>query len=245
MAAEPAGRTFDRRPGNTHHANAHADRTGPGDPLRPGQRPGRGVRAVESRPNSRAPPHLAGCRYPDVMPCDLTVLPEEARHGREVRADLALRNVPAQILDAVQPSRLVRTIEIELPAQQCLEDVGFTSAFDGVHERAPRLPGAPSNALRRRRARCNIALRLAAFSPCVAAISSCDQPCAYASHSRLRSRGLSCSIARSRSMCRATRSATLPPPAGSIASSCSPSAVVRWGARRRWSYTRFVAMRNR
>src|SRR5688500_14198878 len=77
VAAEPAGRAVDRRPGETHHADAHADGTGPGDSLRPRQRPGRGVRAVEPRPNSGAPPHLAGCGHPDVMSCDLTVLPEQ------------------------------------------------------------------------------------------------------------------------------------------------------------------------
>jgi len=41
--------------------------------------------------------------------------------------------------------------------------------------------------------------------------SSCDQPCAYASQSRLRSRGFKCSIARDQSMRAAARFAVWPP----------------------------------
>src|SRR5690606_36523509 len=150
-----------------------------------------------ARANRRPPPDLARCRELDVT-ARLLVSAKRRRNRDDVVADGAGHRMRVEFRGAlVGPAS----------AQHDGENFVFTRALDPAHRRPPWLAVVPRSARWCRRARNNKVFRLDRLRPSIAAISSCDAPCAYASHNRLRSRGFSCASARVTSSRRATASA--------------------------------------
>src|SRR5215467_16287567 len=99
--------------------------------------------------------------------------------------------------DAMRPTR----------GRERVENVALTRAFQfhlrrglAGHALEQAHDRPPSAAARRLRARNNRILMLLLRKPSDSAISSCEEPCAYASQSISRSRGLSPAMARAKSV---------------------------------------------
>jgi len=125
---------------------------------------------------------------------------EDRRHFDEIGAVGARRGVRAQlVVAALGPMPRLDGAQISCSRSH------WTAGDGGV----PRFVIATSTQQSAilRRARNSSALTLARVTPRTSAISSCDEPCAYASHNICRCDGLSCASARRTSVRCAARSA--------------------------------------
>src|SRR5688500_7206391 len=122
------------------------------------------------------------------------------RDGYDVPADGTCIDVPAQILAPLTD----RTVSAERVEHLLLSRAFHQLALSLVARAQQRLPmPVPRTPASLRRALNSRSLMLVGLRPSTSPISRCDDPCAYASHSISRSRGLSWASARCRSVRRA------------------------------------------
>src|SRR5262245_36650835 len=146
-----------------------------------GQRPLGDAARVLARAQLRAPPHESRRRNLHIAKRGRPKVLHSADHLGEIPTDAARNNMVPQFV--------VRT-----PGCDGVNDFRFAAAFMGLHRLFPFRKAANF-----RRARNSVVLTVWTFMPRIAAISSCDEPSAYAIHSASRWRASSFPIACSKS----------------------------------------------
>ena len=190
ISARPAWR-WGRRPPRSRFANPCACQ--PDQPDEQAGRAGNRERVHDRQRTFRGTGRFLACAHLHAPPDDRRrgrrglgtrgnrIRKQRGRDVHHVGAGCAFADVPRQRrLNVIGPSS----------GRDRFPHIGFVFTDRRPHSRPPDVWCSPRRrAAIRRRARNSSSLTLPVLSPSTSAISTCDEPCAYASHSSARSRG--------------------------------------------------------